>query len=57
VPIFLYQSRDDEVVPFEHLTKYAAKLPQAVVRELDGRGHQLGDDLSEVAADIRSLPD
>lgn len=52
VPISLYHSRDDEVVPFAHLTLYAGRIPRALVREFDGRGHQLGDDLSEVAADI-----
>ena len=51
--IFLYHSRDDEVVPFAHLALYAAKLPQATIRELDGRGHQFGNDLTEVAEDIR----
>jgi predicted alpha/beta hydrolase family esterase len=55
VPIFLYHSRDDEVVPFAHLALYAGRLPRAGVREFDGRGHQLGDDLSEVAEDIREL--
>jgi len=52
--IFLYHSRDDEVVPVDHLALYAAKLPQATVRVLDGRGHQFGDSLTEVAEDIRS---
>ena len=51
--IFLYHSRDDEVVPFAHLALYAAKLPQATIREFDGRGHQFGNDLAEVAEDIR----
>jgi uncharacterized protein len=51
--IFVYHSRDDETVPFAHLTLYAAKLPQATIRELDGRGHQFGNDLAEVAEDIR----
>lgn len=51
--IFLYHSRDDEVVPFAHLALYAAKLPQAVIHELDGRGHQFGNDLAEVVEDIR----
>jgi predicted alpha/beta hydrolase family esterase len=55
--LFLYHSRDDETVPFAHLALYAEQLPQATVRELDGRGHQLNDDLSEVAADIMSLPE
>jgi len=50
--IFLYHSRDDEVVPFAHLARYAAKLPQAIVRIFDGRGHQFGNDLADVAEDI-----
>jgi uncharacterized protein len=55
MPMFLYYSRDDEVVPLEHLALYKAKLPQATVREFDGCGHQFGDDLSEVARDIREV--
>ncbi|MGH3087451.1 MAG: RBBP9/YdeN family alpha/beta hydrolase [Rubrobacteraceae bacterium] len=54
-PIFLYHSRDDEWVPFAHLAIYAEKLPNATVREFDGRGHQFEDGLSEVARDIESL--
>jgi predicted alpha/beta hydrolase family esterase len=53
--VFLYHSRDDEVVPFAHAALYAGKLPRVTVRELDGRGHQFDDDLSEVAQDIRRL--
>jgi uncharacterized protein len=55
VPIFLYHSRDDEWVPFAHLAKYAEKIPQAAIREFDDRGHQFHNDLSEIAADIKSL--
>jgi serine hydrolase len=54
-PIFLYHSRDDEIVPFAHLALYREKLPQAAIRAHNGRGHQLSNDLSEVAADIKSL--
>jgi hypothetical protein len=50
--IFLYHSRDDEIVPFAHLARYAAILPQATFREVDGRGHQFGPDLADVAEDI-----
>ena len=53
--LFLYHSRDDEVVPFAHLALYAEQLPQATVREFDGRGHQFNNDLSEVATDITNL--
>ena len=52
VPIFFYHGRDDEVVPFAHLALYAERLPQATIREFDGRGHQFGDDLTAVAGDI-----
>ncbi|HSK99569.1 MAG TPA: alpha/beta fold hydrolase [Rubrobacteraceae bacterium] len=55
LPVFLYHGRDDDVVPLEHLALYAQKLPRANVRELDGRGHQLAGDLSEVARDIGRL--
>jgi uncharacterized protein len=55
VPIFLYHSRDDEWVPFANLEIYAEKIPQATVRKFDERGHQFNNDLSEVAADIKSL--
>ena len=53
--VFFYHSRDDEIVPFAHLALYAQKFPQATIRELNRRGHQLNNDLSEVAEDIRSL--
>jgi predicted alpha/beta hydrolase family esterase len=55
MPVFLYHGRNDATVPFRHMALYAAKLPGATVRALDGRGHQLDNDLSGVAADIRSL--
>lgn len=55
VPIFFYHSRDDEIVPFEHLALYAQKIPQATIRELGGRGHQFGNDLSVVAEEIVKL--
>jgi len=53
--VFIYHSRDDEVVPFAHLALYAEKLPQATIREFDGRGHQFDGDLSEVARDVKGL--
>lgn len=55
LPIFFYQSRDDDIVPFTHLALHAEKFSQATVRKFDGRGHQFNNDLSEVAADIKSL--
>ena len=54
VPLFLYHCRDDEEVPFSHLSIYRQKLPKATVRETESGGHQFNNDLSEVAEDIRS---
>jgi hypothetical protein len=55
VPVFLYHCRDDKEVPFEHLAIYIRKLPNSSVRQLVSGGHQLKNDLSIVAKDIKSL--
>jgi uncharacterized protein len=55
LPVFLYHGRQDEFVPFSHAKMYARALPHATLRPLDGRNHQLGDDLTEVAHDIKLL--
>jgi hypothetical protein len=44
---------EDSTAPLEHVRRYQRAIPRAVVRELAGRDHQLNNDLSEVAADIR----
>ena len=54
-PMFLYHSRDDEIVPFAHLARYAGRLQRATIRVFEGRGHQFNEDLSEVADDIGRL--
>jgi predicted alpha/beta hydrolase family esterase len=53
--IFLYQSRDDDVVPFSHLALYAEELPQSTVRAVDGHGHEFKHGLPEIIQDIKSL--
>jgi predicted alpha/beta hydrolase family esterase len=55
LPIFFYQCKDDEVVPFEHLKFYKQNLPRAVFREIESGGHQFNNDLTLVADDIKSL--
>ena len=55
LPVYLYYGSEDETAPTEHAGLYEAAIPQAVVRRLPGRDHQLNEDLSEVAADIRRL--
>jgi predicted alpha/beta hydrolase family esterase len=56
VPIHLYYGSEDDTVPPEHIQLYMKAIPQAVIRRLAGRDHQLNDDLAEVAADVRKLP-
>jgi len=55
-PVYMYHSRDDEEIPLEHLERYRQALPQAIVRVLDGRGHEFNQpEFPELAADIRGL--
>ena len=54
-PVYLYQGSADETVPAKHAELNAKAIPQATVRKLSGRDHQLDNDMSEVAADIREL--
>lgn len=55
LPVHLYHGDADETAPVDHLALYEKALPQAKTRTLKGRDHQLGNDLSEVARDIRMM--
>jgi len=55
VPVLLYHGDQDRIAPVAHVDLYAAAIPRARVRRLAGRDHQLNNDLSEVATDIREL--
>ena len=54
-PVFLYHGGADQTVPVAHLDLYARAIPQARVRRLEGRDHQLDEDMTEVAQDLQSL--
>jgi predicted alpha/beta hydrolase family esterase len=53
--VFLYHGTGDDSVPISHLHRYSEALPRATVRILEGRDHQLDNDLTEVAGDIRAV--
>ena len=54
--IYLYQSRDDEMLDMEHhLLRYSRAIPQATVRILDAGGHTFKDGLPELAEDIQAF--
>lgn len=55
VPVFLYHGDKDTVAPVAHVALYADAIPHAHVRQLANRDHQLNNNMSEVARDIRVL--
>ena len=55
VPIYVYHGTGDGTVPPSHADLYARVIPQAQLRHLPGRDHQLNDDLREVATVIKTL--
>lgn len=55
VPVFVYHGAADSEVPPTHSELYAQQISHATLRILPDRDHQLGNDLSEVADDIRRL--
>lgn len=54
-PLFIYRGSDDDTVPVSHLGMFKKTFPHATIRQLEGRDHQLNDDLTEVAHDIGAL--
>lgn len=54
-PLFFYHCRDDEEVPFAQLAIYKKELPWGSFREIPAGGHQLGNDLTMVANDIKAI--
>jgi pimeloyl-ACP methyl ester carboxylesterase len=55
VPVHLYQGLADETATPDHADLYAQAISQAKVHRLEGRDHQLNNDLGEVADVIRGL--
>ncbi|HEX2628096.1 MAG TPA: alpha/beta hydrolase, partial [Chitinophagaceae bacterium] len=44
IPLYLYQCKDDDVVPFEQHSLYVQKLPHAIARVMDEGGHYFNDE-------------
>jgi predicted alpha/beta hydrolase family esterase len=56
-PVYLYHGTADTTVPLQHASLYERAISRARITRLEGRDHQLNNDLSEVAADIHRLHD
>jgi len=54
-PVFLYHSRRDPHVPFEHLAFYEARLLSGTSRLIDGAEHSFVNGLPELVSDIRAV--
>ena len=53
LPVTLYHSEDDEVIPVESAYRFAEKLPSAMLVILDGYGHQFTGKLDFLADALR----
>jgi pimeloyl-ACP methyl ester carboxylesterase len=53
VRVHVFHGLRDETAPPSHAGLYARAIPQAQVRQLPDRDHQLNNDLSEVAEAVR----
>ncbi len=52
--IFLYQCKEDAIVPFNHLNFYKKAFPNSTVRVLKGTDHAFANGLYELADDIKT---
>lgn len=53
--VYLYHCKNDEFVPFGHLTFYKKAFPNSTVRELNGKDHAFANGLPELVSDIKKL--
>ena len=53
--IFLYQSKDDKVVSFSHVKKYAKALPDAKLVIFKNKGHFRLKEFPEIVRDIKNV--
>jgi len=53
--IFIYQSKNDEIVPFEDCQEYKKLLPEATLRVFENYGHFKLAEFPEIVKDIRLI--
>lgn len=53
--VFIYHSKDDEVVSSSHINYYSRQLPEAITCEVNHCGHLFSKGLPELITDIKKL--
>lgn len=53
--VYLYHSKNDKIVPFEHLNFYRKAFPNALVRVLNGTEHAFPKGLPELVDDLKAI--
>ena len=53
--IFIYQSKDDTLVPFINAEKYAKDLPKVTLVVFENKGHFLQEEFPELVESIKNL--
>ena len=53
--VFLYHSKYDEIVPFEHLSFYKKVFSGATVREVEGKEHAFTRGLPDLILDLKNI--
>ncbi|MBU6231279.1 MAG: alpha/beta hydrolase [Patescibacteria group bacterium] len=53
--ITIYHSTDDPYVDFKDAESYKERLPNAILKKFEGRGHFTGSEFPELAGDIKAL--
>jgi pimeloyl-ACP methyl ester carboxylesterase len=51
----IYHGTKDKEVPFAHAELYAKAIPDAVLIPIENANHQLDDNLTRIAHDLRAL--
>lgn len=53
--LFIWQSSDDDVVPFSDFKKYKKALPKAIFREFKNKGHFTQKNFPELVREIKKI--
>ena len=53
--LYVFHSKDDQIVPYAHALKYHAALGSAMLVTFDDKGHFLSEDFPELVASILAV--